>query len=99
MEEIDNEVADQVEEKLEADLMELVNKAILDADKDLQSLVKSEVDEKYEIKEIEKDVDSIRSYYVERLKAEVDSLEGEMENKTHSISQEIEKISKGKSRD
>jgi len=91
VEEIDNEVADQVEEKLEADLMELVNKAVLDANKDLQSLVKSEVDEKYETKEIEKDVDTIRSYYVERLKAEVDSLEGEMENKIHSISQEVEK--------
>jgi len=91
VEEIDNEVADQVEEKLEADLMELVNKAVIDANKDLQSLVKSEVDEKYETKEIEKDVDTIRSYYVERLKAEVDSLEGEMENKIHSISQEVEK--------
>jgi len=91
VEAIDNEVADQVEEKLEADLMELANKAVLDANKDLKSLVKSEVDEKYKTKDIEKDVDTIRSYYVERLKAEVDNLEGEMEDKIHSISQEVEK--------
>ena len=91
VEEIDNEVANEVEEKLEADLMELVNKAVTDANEDLQALVASEIDEKYNSEEIEKDVDTIRSYFVERLKAEVDSLEGDMEDKIHGISQEVEK--------
>lgn len=92
VEDFDEEISMEVEEELQSDLKALVDEAMENLHEELLSVQEKEIGDKNKSEEdIELDVESIRTFYIDKIKDEIDELEGKLESKIHAVTTKVEK--------
>lgn len=92
VEDFDEEISMEVEEELQSDLKALVDEAMDNLHEELLLVQEKEIGDKNKSEEdIELDVESIRTFYIDKIKDEIDELEGKLESKIHAVTTKVEK--------
>jgi len=87
---IDEQVSEGVEEQLKSELQSLIEKSIQKIEEELKNVENEEIKSK-STKDIDGDIESIRSYYIDKMEDDIDTLEHEVEGKIHDVTEEVEK--------
>jgi len=92
VDDFDEEVSKLVENDLQKEFRVLVDNAAMDVKDEIESVKKAELFERNKsLEDLEADVKSIRSFFVDRMKSKVDDLEQKLESKIHTVTTKVEK--------